>query len=131
MRRLIRGLFAFEALITLGTGVMGMLNPTAFAAQFVVEPPTGAGLDFVRWLMATYFVIATLELGLLWRGTREAWVLALVPILLGDALHVLGHATMLSHGGLVGMPTWASFGFTAVFATARILVLRKPELVVS
>jgi len=129
MTRAVRALFTFEALLTIGTGVQGMIDPAAFAAQFVDAPPTGTALDFIRWLMATYFVIATLELSLLRWGTRAAWRIALPPILLGDVLHLVAHALMIQNGGTVGPETWASFGFTLVFGTARILCLLDPSRV--
>jgi hypothetical protein len=129
MTRFVRGVFLGEALITLGAGLHGLLDPTAFALQFVPEAPVGPALHFIRWLMATYLVISVLELGLLWRGTREAWVLVLAALLVGDVLHMGSHAMMLADGGLVGLPTAASFGLSVLFATTRLLVLWRPERV--
>lgn len=125
----IRAVFTFEAALTVFGGLQALLTPASSAALFVAEPLSPTALDFVRWLGAMWLVIAALEFGLLRRGTREAWLIALPAILLGDVLHLSVHAKMLADGALWNTSVAASIALSVIYAVCRVLVILRPERV--
>ena len=125
----LRAVFAFECAITAYGGLQALLVPSISAEQFLGQVPPAPGLDFVRWIGALWLVICALELGLLWRGTREAWRIGLSAMLLGDVLHLAVHGVMLTHGGVWGLAAYTSFTLTTLFGVCRVFALLRPERV--
>lgn len=125
----LRAVLVLECALTTFGGLQALLAPAASAMQFVPEAPSAPGIDLVRWLGTAWLVIATLEVGLLRSGTREAWRLAIPPLLLGDALHVAVQGVMLADGGVLGIGACGSVAVTLLFASCRVLAYLRPEKV--
>ncbi len=124
----IRAAFGFECALTTLGGLQALFAPASSATQFVPVAPSAPAIDLVRWLGTAWLVIATLQLGLLRSGTREAWRIAIPPLLLGDALHVAVQGVMIADGGVVG-GAYGGVVVTLVFATCRVLAYARPERV--
>ncbi|MCB9744538.1 MAG: hypothetical protein H6740_18205 [Alphaproteobacteria bacterium] len=117
-----------EAALTVFSGLLAFADPEGFTKQFFDASIGWPGLYFVWWLACTYVVIGVLEFTLLRWGDPRSFRVAIPAISIGDVLHVGTHVAMLMDGGLVGVPTWISFGATAIFLTNRLLILRTPSL---
>ncbi len=123
-----RALFRLESLVTLVAGVQAVATPVAFATGFdLVLPPELAVL--VRWLGATYLVIAAAEWLALDLGGATTWRVLLLALLVGDVAHVATHVPFVLERGELGLADAVAFGLMAVLVPARLLVLADPARV--
>ncbi len=97
--KLIRALFYFEGIIlNTGVGLLCMILPAAFVANFV---PTGLptlALEFIRWYGVLLMVLGYFELRALRSGNVQALVFAIEALLFGDVLHFVASIFFLQAG---------------------------------
>jgi len=119
--KFIRSVLIFEAIVlNIGTGLLCILAPNFFVAQFTAQSIPSVALEFLRWYGVVLWVLAYVVLRILPMNDQRMLFPAVESLLMGDVVHLIAVFWFFQV-----MPVWSFAFIVMLIAASTLAVLRS------